>query len=116
MNDQNLADDRINRKWLAGVEAYLVTRISPSPSRTTSSSCIIFYQRCIAAGHGSTRRHERDARPDQPFFPLLDAAELNDTVIPGHREAMNSESRDDLREILRCAIAHLRFALTRAPE
>jgi hypothetical protein len=34
----------------------------------------------------------------------------------GHRAAMNPESRDDTIEIPRCAIAHLRFALTRAPE
>jgi hypothetical protein len=36
---------------------------------------------------------------DQPFFPPDDAADLKDTVIPGHREAMKPESRDDLREI-----------------
>jgi hypothetical protein len=53
---------------------------------------------------------------DQPFLSLDDAADLKDTVIPGHREAMNPESRDDLREIPRCAVAHPRFALRRAPE
>jgi hypothetical protein len=35
------------------------------------------------------------------------------SVIPGHRAAMNPESQDEQREIARCAIAHLRFALAR---
>jgi len=35
-------------------------------------------------------------------------------VIPGHRKAMNPESRADHLGIPRCAIAHLRFALARA--
>ena len=47
-------------------------------------------------------------------WQMHEGPQVSIRVVPGHRVAMNPESPDGTTEIPRCAIAHLRFALTRA--